>query len=187
MARLIVYDPVSHLFMTGLRLPGQVTFASTPTDARSNGPEVGGWTRLPDDVGFARTLTVIARQAAAVYLRGIGPAIDPAGLGLATWVVRPSANGRLADWFTGQSPSTYRVMIHRTPTFVEHHGEPVFWDTAYHHILRGRRREAAREPVIDAFRCGREVLEEGLVVFRAGPGAVRAWADGLGHPYVHVA
>lgn len=178
---LHVFDDANHLFLTAYDLPRFDAF-----EADRSGDNGRGWKSISTDEAWARILQLTARPF--VRWEAYGPPFVPAaGTVLETCLLRPAAEcqGRHREYFNGRS-SRYRLALHRTARNLAKHPSPLVWDQVYHKVDRDNPSQVVRHPVTNtALHAGAVVLEEGLAVYRSGSN-IRAFVDGLGHPYVHV-
>jgi len=179
---LHVYDDVNHLHMAGFYVPERFSIALTfdkVDDDQSSG--AGGQDR---GKGTESVLTAILDVVQP------GPAPQVTGAGWETFILGPPRNqgSRLCEWFAGEpSTSRYRVLIHREPRSGDVQGGLTAWERVVAALQTSPGSQSVdRRTSTEALRAGVLVLEEGLQAYRSGPDAVKAFIDGLGHPYHHV-
>lgn len=185
MTNLHIYDNDNHLYMTAMDLPRFSVFRlESAPQAVSNGmPRVE---RLDLETGVARILAALAKGAVERMLE-VPTGDVTAPIGLETWIVRPSLDGRLSEYFSGLPSSTRRrVFIHRTPVRSPLTQARCHWDAAYEVLESDRGSRLARaENTPAALRQGVDVLSGALVAYREGPLATRRYFESLGHSVKH--
>jgi hypothetical protein len=188
MIMLHARDDDNHLLLTAYWLPRYAIYGSPADSQEHNG--ASKWNRLPLDEGTAHILNAVANQVAAFRLERSGRPMPPGEVGLQTVLLGPNPEGagRLHAWFADQPSSTRcRVALHRTPRRYESCSLPLLWDEVYDEVdANGPKRVAVEPDTLEAYDAALCVLTEGLTAYRAGPPAVHAFIEGLGHPYVHV-